>query len=477
MCRWLVLVVAATHVSQSCLHSAAAQESRSLSTTSIARAATPATVTILTFGPAGDALGQGSGFVIRSAGVIVTNWHVISGANSAAVILASGERYGRVLLLDGDSTRDVALIQIAGVGLPSLPTRGDVPPVGTRVTVIGSPLGLARTVTEGLVSATRMYEGRELVQISAPISPGSSGGPVLDDHGRAFAIASAFLSEGQQLNFAVPVRYAVGMLALRPTPKPLAASPAAVGAPPGLLDAVATALRPPRATAPRPTLGGTYRAAGLAAVTIPPDTTPQLAVSLDRIVLTDSGDGWLGVRCDSSGICDAALPLTARTSAGSVVLDAGAAGGVYDGYQTDTGFVATAHWTSPQGWPVDARLVGWRLTLPLSRLLGLYVCRARTQTYVADRAGSWIDWTGDGAALETRDSLYFALELGDTVGGTTGGHFKASRRAGDRFIATSRHAEGRMVIDGAWRTGELRAQWRDERAQGRLEGPLTCTRQ
>src|SRR2546426_9894113 len=84
----------------------------------------------------------------------------------------------------------------------------------------------SRTVTDGVVSAKRMVFGHELVQISAPISHGSSGGPVLDSRGRVFAIASAFLAEGQQLNFAVPVRYAMGLLALKPTPQPLATSPA-----------------------------------------------------------------------------------------------------------------------------------------------------------------------------------------------------------------------------------------------------------
>jgi S1-C subfamily serine protease len=449
-----------------------------LSTAAIAARATPATVTILTFGSTGDTLGQGSGFLVRSTGVIVTNWHVIAGAISAVVILASGERYTRVLFLDGDSTRDVALLQIPGSDLPTVPTRADIPPVGTRVTVIGSPLGLARTVTEGVVSAHRLFRGLELAQISAPISPGSSGGPVLDDRGRVFAIASAFLTEGQQLNFAVPVRYAVGMLALRPTPKPLAASPAAVAAPPGLLGAVAAALAPARATAPRPTLGGTYRAAGLAVVTIPPDTTPQLAVSVDRIVVTDSGYGWLGVRCDSSGICGAAFPLTARTVAGSVVLDAGVAGGVYDGYQTDTGFVATAHWTSPQGRPVEARLVGWRVTLPLSRFLGVYNCQVRTQDGARGGPTDHIDnWTGEGAGIETQDSLYFTLELANTAGGSTGGRFHAPRRRDGSFQATLADRGDVMRIRGTWEAGQLRAEWTDEREEGVwFRGPLTCTR-
>lgn len=99
------------------------QQPPALSTAVIAARATPATVTILTFGAIGDTLGQGSGFLIRASGVIVTNWHVIAGARTATVILASGERYTRVLFLDGDSTRDVALLQVPGASGSSLKLR------------------------------------------------------------------------------------------------------------------------------------------------------------------------------------------------------------------------------------------------------------------------------------------------------------------------------------------------------------------
>ena len=184
----------------------------SLSTSAIAARATPATVTIVTFNAVGDTLAQGSGFFLRNDGTLVTAWHVLTGAHGALVILASGERYERVAFLDGDSAADVAILKVPGYGLPALPTRSTVPAVGEPVVVIGSPLGLSRTVTEGIVSARRMVSGQALVQISAAISPGSSGGPVLDGQGRVFAVATATLEEGQQLNFAVPVRYALGLL-------------------------------------------------------------------------------------------------------------------------------------------------------------------------------------------------------------------------------------------------------------------------
>src|SRR2546426_36450 len=169
-------------------------------------------VTILALSATGDTLAQGSGFLLRSDGVIVTNWHVMVGASSAVVILATQERFDRVTFLDGDTAADIALLKIPGYNLPTLRPANTLPEVGERVVVIGSPLGLSRTVSEGIVSATRLLNGRRLMQMTAPISPGSSGGPVLDAQGRVVAVATSYLEGAQQLNFAVPVRYALGLV-------------------------------------------------------------------------------------------------------------------------------------------------------------------------------------------------------------------------------------------------------------------------
>jgi len=106
--------------------------------------------------------------------------------------------------------------------LPVLPTRTSVPRVGEKAIAIGSPLGLANTVSEGIVSALRIANGRELVQITAPISPGSSGGAVVDADGKAFAISSSHLEGGQAINFALPVRYALGLLGDHPVDRSIA---------------------------------------------------------------------------------------------------------------------------------------------------------------------------------------------------------------------------------------------------------------
>src|SRR5437870_4754176 len=100
-----------------------------LSTAAIARLATPATVTILTLSPSGDTLAQGSGFLVKPNGVIVTNWHVMVGASRAVALLSTGERFDRVSFIDGDSVADVALLKIPGYDLPVLATHSSIPEV------------------------------------------------------------------------------------------------------------------------------------------------------------------------------------------------------------------------------------------------------------------------------------------------------------------------------------------------------------
>ena len=203
-------IVAATVIGASPL--TAQRRPRALTTADIANQATPATATVIALGANGDTISQGSAFVIRADGIVLTNYHVLRGASSAIVTLASHERYARVRVVDADSALDLALLKIPAVDLASLTTRTSVPRAGEKVVAIGSPLGLSSTVSEGIISATRMVDGHELIQITAPISPGSSGGAVLDAEGRVFAVSTSYLQGGQSLNFAVPVKYAMGLL-------------------------------------------------------------------------------------------------------------------------------------------------------------------------------------------------------------------------------------------------------------------------
>jgi S1-C subfamily serine protease len=163
---------------------------------------------------------QGSGFLVDAEGRLITNYHVVRGAQSIRIKLSAGDLYDAATILATDERRDIAVLQIAGFGLPALPLgNSDSVRVGSSVVVIGSPMGLENTVTTGIVSGRRQEpEGYQLLQISAPASHGSSGGPVLSRRGEVIGIASSQLQAGQNLNFAVPINYARGLLTQSTTP-------------------------------------------------------------------------------------------------------------------------------------------------------------------------------------------------------------------------------------------------------------------
>lgn len=157
---------------------------------------------------------QGSGFLVDPGGLILTNLHVMRDARSARVKLTSGDVYDRVSILAEDERRDIAVLQVAGFDLPTLPLgNSDSVNIGTPIVLIGSPLGLENTVSTGIVSGRRQEpEGFQLLQITAPASQGSSGGAVMNERGEVIGIAVSQLLAGQNLNFAVPINYARGLL-------------------------------------------------------------------------------------------------------------------------------------------------------------------------------------------------------------------------------------------------------------------------
>jgi hypothetical protein len=221
-----------------------AVEAQSLTPREIAAQARPAVVLIKAKAD-GTVLGQGSGFIVDPAGVVVTNLHVIRGADALEVQLATGEVYDNVFFVSSDARRDVAVLKLPATRLPHLRIGDDqVMNVGDAVYVMGNPMGLEGTFSDGLVSARRTEEGVVYLQITAPISRGSSGGPVLNDRAEVVGIATMVMREGQNLNLAVAARYATGMIAMNERPRPLReartelaaapsrpASPASAGAP------------------------------------------------------------------------------------------------------------------------------------------------------------------------------------------------------------------------------------------------------
>jgi len=152
-------------------------------------------------------IGIGSGFVIGKDGEIATNYHVVEGASSALVKFVNKEEKYTVDNIVQISTKyDLAIIQINTKSTPLSLGDDELASVGNRIYAIGNPEGLEGTVSEGIISGFRKVdENFRIMQITAPISPGSSGGPIINQNGQVIGIASASIIIGQNLNFAIPV--------------------------------------------------------------------------------------------------------------------------------------------------------------------------------------------------------------------------------------------------------------------------------
>ena len=166
----------------------------------------PSAVAIETFDAKNATLSRGSGFFIANDRII-TNRHVIERASRVEVHLMDGKKFPvrGVLAVDGEA--DLALLKVEvppGVAAP-LPIIRSVPQEGESIVVIGNPFGLEGSGSNGIVSAVRESSGYgRIIQITAPISPGSSGSPVVNMFGQVIGVATLQAAEGQSLNFAVP---------------------------------------------------------------------------------------------------------------------------------------------------------------------------------------------------------------------------------------------------------------------------------
>lgn len=162
----------------------------------------------------GQPLSLGSGFFIAN-GIIATNAHVIEGASSGKANLVGSGREMRIIgTLAVDHHSDLALLKVDS-SAPPLQLGSDVNlAVGDKVYVVGNPLGLEGTFSEGIVSGIRSIGSDSILQMTAPISPGSSGGPVMDASGKVIGIAQATFKDGQNLNLAVPVSALTKLLAV-----------------------------------------------------------------------------------------------------------------------------------------------------------------------------------------------------------------------------------------------------------------------
>jgi len=172
----------------------------------------PSVVRITTSGNDGN--GIGSGFVVDDRGTVVTNCHVLIGANEARVHFANGDTADVLGTLVIDDARDIAVVKIATIEHPALVFSKALPRKGEEVVALGAPLGLAFTATRGIVSAVRSEEefSKEFgsdragtwIQVDAALSPGNSGGPLINDLGQVVAMATlASTGAAQNLNFGI----------------------------------------------------------------------------------------------------------------------------------------------------------------------------------------------------------------------------------------------------------------------------------
>lgn len=166
----------------------------------------PSAVAIETFDARGNSLSRGSGFFV-AADKIITNRHVIEKSSRVEIHLMSGKKFTAkgVLAIDGEGDLAILQVDVSPVAIVPLPIVKNVPQEGESIVVIGNPFGLEGSVSNGIVSAVREISGYgKIIQITAPISPGSSGSPVVNMYGQVIGVATLQAAEGQSLNFAVP---------------------------------------------------------------------------------------------------------------------------------------------------------------------------------------------------------------------------------------------------------------------------------
>ena len=190
---------------------------RPLTSEQVVERVAPAVVVILA-GSGSVPVALGSGVIVRPDGIVMTAYHLIKDQPTVQVRLKNGETYDRVVVLGIDERRDVAALRIPAANLQTLSrARMEDAHPGATVYTISNPAGLEWTASSGILSATRQADdvagagtGYRLLQFTAPVTHGSSGGALADDQGRLLGIVVGSLG-GQNLNFAVPVESVLGL--------------------------------------------------------------------------------------------------------------------------------------------------------------------------------------------------------------------------------------------------------------------------
>ena len=198
------------------------KSNRPLTPKDIVQRSSPAIVRVEAQGPDGEQFG--TGFIVEKTGVVATNFHVIAGTSDIKIKLNDGTHYPVMHVLNVDPMRDLVIVKFKpDKPMPTL-RLGDSSKVATgeKIVAIGNPLGVfENTVSEGLISSIREVCSSKdvtdknpscpgeltLLQISAPISQGSSGGPLFNQVGEVVGVTTAIIAQGQLINFAMPANY------------------------------------------------------------------------------------------------------------------------------------------------------------------------------------------------------------------------------------------------------------------------------
>ncbi len=184
----------------------------------------PAVVTVIVYDVNRQVTGIGSGFFIDKSGHLITNYHVLAGSYAAAVRTSDGKTYPIKLVVADNKSVDLVkvLVDIPRKEIKWIKLSRNLPAIAEQIMVVGSPMGLEQTVSEGIVSSIRKIPAvGDFFQMSAPISPGSSGSPVINLKGQVIGVATFQFLRGQNLNFAVAGE---SVLKLKPTGPALAIS-------------------------------------------------------------------------------------------------------------------------------------------------------------------------------------------------------------------------------------------------------------